>query len=192
MAGSVWLWRSPAANLIYRWLGGRYSLVHCAFIVQDGTIWRTRTWVNIAVPSKLLDKDDFGYVLIVDAKSLRALSGSKSGGWVLGGDGELAEHPYYKVGRPGRCEGCADAEITYSTHTPQPEIERLTEFDFSCITRVISCKTPDDLMPAARPVAFLRWQQAQLSTASTCFISAKTLRHSPLGFGAGCGDSARS
>jgi hypothetical protein len=42
------------------------------------------------------------------------------------------------------------AAITYSTHTPQAEIESLSSFDFSCLTRLISCKLPDDLLPAVR------------------------------------------
>jgi hypothetical protein len=118
--------------------------------VQDGTIWRTRTYVQIAVAPKLLDKDDYGYLLLVDAKSLQALRRSQSGGWVLGGEDLPPEYPYYKVGSPSGCEGCVDAEITYSTRTPQVEIVRLTSFDFSCLTRLISCKEPEDLMPAAR------------------------------------------
>jgi hypothetical protein len=147
---SGWLWRHHAAYVLYRWLGGRYAIIHCAFIVQDSTIWRTITWVNIAVPPKLLDKENYGYVLLVGAKSQQALRRSEGGGSVWGGDDVPAEHPYYKAGRPGGCEGCAAAEITYSTHTPQAEIERLTSFDFSCLTRLISCKMPEDLMPAAR------------------------------------------
>ena len=145
-----WLWRNKTANLIYRWLGGRYAIVHCAFIVQDGTIWRTIAWVNIAVAPKLLDKEDYGYVILVGAKSQQALRRSEGGGSVLGGDDVSAEHPYYKIGRPGGCEGCMMAGITYSTHTPQSEIERLTSFDLSCLTRLISCKMPEDLMPAVR------------------------------------------
>jgi hypothetical protein len=42
------------------------------------------------------------------------------------------------------------AIITYSTRTPQAEIESLTSFDFSCLTRLISCKLPDELLPAVR------------------------------------------
>jgi len=145
-----WLWRNKTANLIYRWLGGRYAIIHWAFIVQDGTIWRTRTWVAIAVPPRSLDKDDFGYVLIVDAKSQQALRHSEGGDWVLGGEDVPAGHPYYKMGQPSGCEGCAAKEVTYSTHTPQAEIVRLTSYDFSCFTRLISCKFPEDLMPAAR------------------------------------------
>jgi len=143
-----WLWRHQTAYVLYRWLGGRYAIVYCGFIVQNGTIWRTITWVNIAVPPKLLDKEDYGYVLMVGAKSQQALRRSEGSGWVLGGDDVPAEHPYFKVGRPGGCTFCEDVEVTYSTHTPQAEIDRLTSFDFSCLTRLIYCKIPEDIMPA--------------------------------------------
>jgi len=146
-----WLWRNKFANLIYRWLGGRYAIVHYAFIVQDGTIWRTITWIHIEATLKLLDMDDPGYLLSVGTKSQQALRRSEGGGWVLGGDDQLADHPYYKAGRPGACEGCLSADVTYSTHTPQSEIDRLTTFDFSCLTRLISCKVPEELLPAAWP-----------------------------------------
>ncbi|HEY1210367.1 MAG TPA: hypothetical protein VGE85_13425, partial [Terracidiphilus sp.] len=148
-----WLWSHHAAYVIYSLFGGRYAPIYFEFIVQDGTIWRTSTAVNIEVDPKLLDKDDLGYVLIVEAKSQQALRQSEGNGWVLGRDEQLAEHPYYKAGRPGGCELCQMARITYSTHTPQAEIEHLTSFDLSCMTRFWfhSCTTLGEVLPAAKP-----------------------------------------
>jgi hypothetical protein len=144
-----WLMRFKAYTL-YRWLGGRYSIIRFTFIVQDGAILRTEFYVNLEVPPKLLDFEDEGYVLIVGAKSQQALRHFKGSPHVKGSDDDLAEHLYYKAGRPGGCEGCMMVGITYSTHTPQAEIEQLTSFDMSCLTRLISCKTPEDLLPAAK------------------------------------------
>jgi len=144
-----WLLRHQTAYVMYRWLGGRSALVHFAFVVQDGTIWRTITWVNIAVPPKLLEGEDYGYVLIVEARSRQALRPSGTLGDVRGGEDQLAEHPYYKAGRPGGCTSCMMVKVNYSTYTPQSDIVRLTSFDFSCLTRLISCKMPEDLLPAA-------------------------------------------
>jgi hypothetical protein len=145
-----WLWRHQTAFVIYRWLGGRYASIHCSFIVQDGTIWRTETSVGIAAAPKLLSRDFFGYVLSVEARSQQALRESEGGGWVLGDIDQLAEHPYYMAGQPNGCEGCIMLGITYSTHTPQAEIDRLTAFDLSCLTSLISCKRPDELLLVAR------------------------------------------
>jgi len=144
-----WLIRHRAYTL-YRWLGGRYSSINLAFVVQDGTIWRTSVYVNVQVPPKLLAPEDEGYLLIVGATSQQALRDTEGGGHVRGADDDLARHPYYKAGRPGGCEICMMVGITYSTHTPQAEIERLTSFDMSCLTRFFSCKLPEDLLPAAK------------------------------------------
>jgi hypothetical protein len=145
-----WLLHHQAAYHVYRWLGGRFAIIHFGFIVQDDTIWRADTWICIEVPPKLLESDDRGYSLIAGAKSRQALRRSKGDSSVLGGDDQLAEHPYYKAGRPGGCTFCVMATITYSTHTPQADIESLTSFDFSCLTRLFSCRLPDDLLPAVR------------------------------------------
>ena len=147
---AAWLVRHQAAYVPYRLLGGRLAIIHVGFIVQDGAIWRTISWASIEVPPKLLDSGDRGYSLIAGAKSRQALRRSESGGWVLGGEDVPAEHPYYKVGRPGGCTFCVMADVTYSTHTPQAEIESLTSFDFSCLTRLFSCRLPEDLLPAIR------------------------------------------
>jgi hypothetical protein len=147
-------WRERLIRLnaysLYRWLGGRYTVVQFAFIVQDGAILRTEFYVNVQVPPKLLDFEDEGYVLIVGAKSQQALSDTEGGGHVKGSADELAQHPYFKAGRPGGCENCLMVGITYSTRTPQAQVEELTSFDMSCLTRFFSCKMPEDLLPAAK------------------------------------------
>jgi len=144
-----WLIRLKAYTL-YRWLGGRYSIINLAFVVQDGTIWRTNVYVNVQVPPKFLAPEDEGYLLIVGATSQQALRDTEGGGHVRGADDDLVKHPYFKAGRPGGCENCMMLGITYSTRTPQAEIERLTSFDMSCLTRFFACKLPEDLLPAAK------------------------------------------
>jgi hypothetical protein len=42
-------------------------------------------------------------------------------------------------------------DITYSTAAPQNQIQQLTSFDLSCITRWRPCLFPEDILPAARP-----------------------------------------
>jgi hypothetical protein len=150
LSSNTWEWlRRLQAYPLYRLLGGRYSCVRLAFVVQDGTIWRTSTSVDIDVPPKLLTKDDEGYMLLVKATSQQVLVRTEDGG-TLGRQEQLSQHPYYKAGRPGGCENCLMVRVTYSTHTPQSEIERLTSFDLSCVTRLIACRLPEDLLPAAR------------------------------------------
>lgn len=148
---ALWLMRTA----IYQRLGGRWGQFYAGFIVQDGTIRRTRLGYTIGVPPHIAAKDDeYGYELIAIAQSRSSLNRyarSENSHWILGDDEQLADHPYYKGGRPSGCEICMASEVTYSTTTPQDEIRRLTAFDLSCITRWRPCTRVEDLMPAAKP-----------------------------------------
>lgn len=151
LSGRTWEWlRRLQVYPIYRSLGGRESIIDFKFVVQDGTILRTAVYVSVWAPGKLLDFEDYGYGLEVGATSQQALSDTEGGGHVKGSADELTQHPYFKAGRPGGCGNCMMVGITYSTHTPQAEVERLTSFDLACLTRFFSCKMPEDLLPAAR------------------------------------------
>jgi hypothetical protein len=123
-------------------------------IVQDGTIWRTFLAMNVDVPPRSLKRDDPGYELIAYAQSRASLNReaqSRHSHWILGDDAQLAEHPYYKGGRPGGCEICMSVEVTYSTATAQDEVRRLTAFDLSCLTRWRPCTRVEDILPASKP-----------------------------------------
>jgi hypothetical protein len=135
---------------LYRWFGGRYFRITFTFVVHDGTIWRTGIYTIVEVPPKLFHSEDDDYALMVGATSRQSLHDGEGGGHVLGSDEDLAQHPYYTAGRPGGCTSCMMVAISYSTHTPQAEVERLTSFDLSCLTRFFFCKMPEDLLPAAR------------------------------------------
>jgi len=131
-------------------LGWRNPRLFIGFTVQDGTIWRTTATIAVYVPPKVWDSDDWGYDLLVGTKSRQRLSRTKSDWWIMGSEDELAEHPYYKAGRPSGCKICEEAVVTYSTRTPPAEIERLTSFNFSCFVQLISCKELEQLLPAAK------------------------------------------
>jgi hypothetical protein len=59
-------------------------------------------------------------------------------------------HPTYRISRPGGCEGCMELWVTFLPSASLSDIDRLAQFDFSCLTRWRHpCRTPSDLMPAA-------------------------------------------
>jgi hypothetical protein len=135
---------------IYSLFGGRASRLVVSFTVQDGTIWReTAAIVVTASPRQLTLVDNFP-TLIVQTKSRQRLRSSGDDWWILGTDDQLAAHPYYKADRPGGCTFCREAVVTYSTRTPSPEIDRLTSFNFSCLTQFFSCVELEQLLPAAK------------------------------------------
>lgn len=137
---------------VYCWLGGRATRLSVSFTVQDGTIWRETAGIAVTATPKLLSTaDDFPLTLIVLTKSRQRLRATENDWWIMGADEQLAEHPYYKAGRPGGCKiNCEEAVVTYSTRTPPAEIDRLTSFNFSCLTQLLSCAELDQLLPAAK------------------------------------------
>jgi hypothetical protein len=152
-----WLLAHDRLNL-YQWFGGRVSVFHASCTVHDGTIWRKGTWMGASVPRRrmrritgpdtILNDDDFDWTLSVGAVSSQRL---QEFGFMKYSEDELAQHPYYKVGRPGGCMVlCQMVVAYYSTHTPPAEIERLTSYNFSCFTRFNPCMHIEDLLPAAR------------------------------------------
>ena len=156
-----WLLARDRFNL-YQWFGGRESAVRASFTVHDGTIWRESTAMGVSVPrrrmhrefavDKVLVFDDFDKSLSIGAISYQRLHRTLENPFVyMGGAEGLANHPYYKVGRPGGCKiNCQIGVVYYSTHTPPAEIERLTSYDFSCFTRFNPCKEFEGLLPAAK------------------------------------------
>ncbi len=156
-----WLLQHDRFNL-YQWFGGRGAAVRASFTVHDGTIWRESTAMGVSVPRRRMNRefavhkilvfDDFDKELSMGAGSYQRLHRTLENPFVyMGGAEGLAEHPYYKVGRPGGCKpNCQIGVVYYSTHTPPAEIVRLTSYDFSCFTRFDPCKELEDLLPAAK------------------------------------------
>jgi hypothetical protein len=149
-----WLLKHDRFNL-YQWFGGRISAVRASFTVHDGTIWRESTAMGVSVPRRRIrtgNYDDFDLSLSIGAISYQRLHRTLENPFVyMGGAEGLANHPYYKVGRPGGCKiNCQIGVVYYSTHTAPAEIERLTSYDFSCFTRFHPCTEIEDLLPAAK------------------------------------------
>jgi hypothetical protein len=150
-----WLLMHDRLNL-YSWFGGRGSAVRASFTVHDGTIWRESTAIGVTVPRRRIrtgDYNDFDVSLSVGSVSYQRLHRTLEN-WmpfIRDSEDELAQHPYYKVGRPGGCEiNCQIGIAYYSTQSPPSEIMRLTSYDFSCFTRFNPCAHIEDLLPAAR------------------------------------------
>ena len=137
---------------IYSLFGGRPARLFASFTVHDGTIWRETTGISVTASPKLLSAtDEFPLTLMVLTKSRQRLRQTKDDWWIMGADDQLAEHPYYKAGRPGGCKiNCEEAVVTYSTRTPPAEIERLASFKSSCLTQFSSCMELEQLLPAAK------------------------------------------
>jgi hypothetical protein len=173
-----WLFRAIENLHRSRLLGGRIGGLRATFTVHDGTIWRTSERIAVDVPPELLSKNpqNIEYGLLVDVKSRQQLNRDTQGDRILGPMDQLAEHPYFVAGSPSGCEICLAGEVTYSTRTPQSQIDELSDFNLSCFTRFVPCKFLPDLYPAARG-AHLSWmfdfgisRTTPLPTAPDCNI----------------------
>ena len=144
------------ASPLYRLLGGRIGVFYAGFIVQDGTIWRTFQAIDLDVPENAGGRGyemEYGNMVHVQSRSSLNPNGAPgSSHWILGGNAQLADHPYFKAGRPSGCENCMALDITYSITTPLNQVRPLTSFDLSCITRWKPCLFPEDILPSARPL----------------------------------------
>ena len=60
-----------------------------------------------------------------------------------------ARHPEYSFYTPSGCEICVDAQVILSPYTSQVDVQRLTDVNFSCITRWSPCETQEDILPTA-------------------------------------------
>ena len=131
--------------------GGHLAALRTTFTVQDGIIMRESARVIVDVPPDLRHFRELNssYSLIIETKSRQKLLHSNGFDRILGNYEQLADHPYYKVGTPSGCTNCFAAYVVYSTYTPQPEIDRLTDFNFSCFTRFSKCQWLGDLLPIA-------------------------------------------
>jgi hypothetical protein len=140
---------------LYELLGGRPFAIHASFAVHKGTVCREMAGIMVtaAIP-RLKPADDFPLTLMVGTSSRSALHPERKGHWILGSEDQLSEHPFFKAGRPGGCEvNCEDVDVAYSTRTAPEEIERLTTFNFRCLTPnpFQPCEDLADLLPAEKP-----------------------------------------
>jgi hypothetical protein len=147
-----WLSAHDRFNL-YEWLDGRDAIFYASLTIHDGTIWRTSSGIGVDVPTRRIRRDnDWPQSLSISAESRQRLHRTIEDPFsYMYSEDELAQHPYYKVGRPGGCKiNCQFEIVYYSTHTPPAEIERLTSYNFSCFTQFIACAHIQDLLPASK------------------------------------------
>lgn len=63
-----------------------------------------------------------------------------------------ASHPEYWAGKPGGCTGCIKLVSSYTPLVDRETMLKLTDFNFSCITRWTPCTTESDVLPGASKI----------------------------------------
>ncbi|MGA9391552.1 MAG: hypothetical protein WBV69_14015 [Candidatus Sulfotelmatobacter sp.] len=138
----------PQLQRAYDSLGGRPATVTARVLIHDGLIWGKFFRVEVDVFPQETDLfGPYGYGLIASASTWQA---SDTRVWQT-----RTLHPDYWIGQPSGCEICVAVYTGFTPFANRSDIQRMMQFDLSCLTRWRSpCRTQGDIMPAA-------WKQAQ-------------------------------
>jgi hypothetical protein len=156
--GRPWLLRP------YLLVGGRPARVRAYLVVRNGLVWAKGFSVAMEVtpggegePWSHVSS----YSLIGEARSVPRFG-------AIGSWAELALHPNYIIGKPGGCTTCLMVYANFTPYADVADVNRLMQFDLSCLTRWHPCRREGDLMPAAweqrlreRPRLEELWQQSR-------------------------------
>lgn len=126
----------------YMFLAGRPARILAGIGVQTGVVWGKSFDVYIEVPHTDAEGHTYEYTLIGEAQSVSRFD--PPGSWP-----DLRLHPNYAVGRPGGCTACVMVYARFTPYTAPEDVQRLMQFDLSCLTRWKPCREQGDIMPAA-------------------------------------------
>jgi hypothetical protein len=132
---------------IYRLLGGRFAVAQSWIQVRNGIIWTKAFSVRIANTS-----EDY-------------LPWHETGGYwdplvaYAGGTTHTEDrfdydpdHPEYSIDT-GPCTVCTLVSTRFTPRTDEKAMEKLLDFNLSCLTRLWGCKTQSEIMPEADKLA---------------------------------------
>src|SRR2546423_3208638 len=136
---------------LFMQVGGRPVQINAEVALHKGVAWGKGFHVLLGVPAYRAPEGPWpDYILMVNAQSVSRFS--------FFGPPPVA-HPDYLVGRPGGCDGpCREIHFVFTAYTYASVLDRLMQFDLSCLTRWIHpCRVEGDIMPSA-------WAQYEVET----------------------------
>lgn len=121
-------------------LGGRPARMIATIGVQNGVVWEKSFAVDLIVwPFDNPQGYTSEYMLMGSADSVSRFPPPQQWGAFV--------HPNYIVGRPGGCEGCLAVYARFTPYADPADVQRLMQFNLSCLTRWKRCLVPGDIMP---------------------------------------------
>ena len=137
-------WGNRLLQRPYEVLGGRQVRITANLTVLDGLVWGKGFEAVVQVPPEGGANAPFGgygYALIGSSCSVsRFYSGYRP---------QLALHKNYLIGTPGGCTMCREAFTRFTPYSDPADVQRLMDFDLSCITRREPCREERQIMPTA-------------------------------------------
>lgn len=141
---------------VYRFFGGRRSLVKAGVTVEDGLVWEKGFSLFVQVPPGL-PPNTHEYTLIGAAWSTSQLRVAPP---------SLADHPNYTVVTPAGCLDCLAVEAEFTPYADQRDVARLMQFNLLCLTSRRPCREKSEIMPSA-------WSQYSKDAAGAHLLSAE-------------------
>ncbi len=133
----------------YMVLGGRPAKVTADVGMHSGVVWSKGFSVAIETYwHNIPDADTnhwYEYALAASASSVPEFDSSarKRNG------PQLTLHPSYVIDRPSGCEICVLGYVRFTPYADAGDIQRLSELNLSCLTRLRPCLDQQDIMPSA-------------------------------------------
>jgi len=126
-------------------VGGHPAQVIAEIFVVNGIVWGKSFDVAVLAPPY---SEAGGLASISDYTVIgTAESRSRFSHWEW--DEGAYFNPNYSIVVPSACEVCVTAMATFTSYADSKDVNRLTQFDFSCLTRWKTCRMPVDIMPVA-------------------------------------------
>ncbi|MGA7755028.1 MAG: hypothetical protein WCB05_19520 [Candidatus Sulfotelmatobacter sp.] len=125
-----------AVRALYHSLGGRAAGAYAFIQVRDNILWGKGIGVGIETLDTEPDGRRVEYALL-------GRIGTDSPPWVR------ARHPEYQIGRPDACTSCVDGWVKFTPFADPRDVSRLTDLNFTCITRWRHCTEQADILPTA-------------------------------------------
>jgi hypothetical protein len=132
---------------LYMALGGQPATVNATVGMIDGIVsskafgLKTLIYPQVMRSFFALRGPDFLWASASTVSRINHVSGSP--------EAELTLHPNYVIGGPDGCVGCVAGWVNFTPDTNPADVHRLMDFNLSCLTRVLPCRTQLDIMPKA-------------------------------------------
>ncbi len=127
----------------YRFLGGHPAIVRASIHVRNGVVQAKYYSLAIEAPT-VVDADGRSLNYYVEG-NISTEPQADSDDPVLQ---TVNKHPAYQVGSNG-CLGCVEIHVIFNPTADPADVRRLSQINFSCLTRQHPCRTKEDIMPIA-------------------------------------------
>jgi len=141
----------PKVHAIYRRLGGRAAGAGAFIHIRDNLLWEKGIGLGIDTWSTEADGRRVQYELIAN----------------IGTDDHFTwishRHPEYQIGGPTACTSCREGWVKFTPFADPQDVLRLTDLNFTCITRWRQCTEQAAILPTA-------WKQLEAENTGAWWV----------------------